>query len=69
MCADAWTQKKLVVLVDMDDTLAYFEKHFLAKFREKYSNEPYVQCKERNIFYTEEQYEKLPGAAKNIKVS
>jgi hypothetical protein len=24
---------------------------------------------ERNIFYIDEQYEKLPGAAKNIKVS
>ena len=69
MGAYAQTQKKLVVLVDMDDTLAGFEEHFLAKFREKYPNEPYLPCKERNIFYIDEQYEKLPGAAKNIKVS
>lgn len=69
MGTDAWTQKKLIVLVDMDDILEDFEQHFLAKFREKYPNEPYVLCKDRNIFNIEEQHEKLPGAARDIKVS
>ncbi|XP_070579897.1 5'(3')-deoxyribonucleotidase, cytosolic type-like [Ptychodera flava] len=47
------------VLVDMDGVLADFEKHFLAKFREQYPDEPYIEVKDRRGFYVTEQYEKI----------
>lgn len=52
-------QRKLMVLIDLDETLAAFEKHFMFKFREKYPNEPYIPVEKRNTFYIADQYDKL----------
>ncbi|XP_076075042.1 5'(3')-deoxyribonucleotidase, cytosolic type-like [Mytilus galloprovincialis] len=52
-------QRTLMVLIDLDETLAAFEKHFVIKFREKYPNEPYIPVEKRNTFYIAEQYDKL----------
>eukprot|EP00106_Octopus_bimaculoides_P015361 XP_014782803.1 PREDICTED: 5'(3')-deoxyribonucleotidase, mitochondrial-like [Octopus bimaculoides] len=50
------SQKKLIVLVDMDMVLCDFESYFLEKYREKYPTEPYVPLEERCQFYIREQY-------------
>jgi len=51
--------RKLRVLVDMDQTLADFEGHFLKKFREKFPEEPFIPLEKRNTFYISDQYEKI----------
>ena len=58
----------IIVLVDLDRTLGDMEKHFLEVFQKKYPEEPFVPLEERNTYYIEDQYEKLPGADRNIKV-
>lgn len=53
-------QKKLIVLVDLDETLAAFEEHFLKKYRQAFPNEPYIPLEDRNTFYIADQYQTLP---------
>ncbi|GAB1598457.1 5'(3')-deoxyribonucleotidase, cytosolic type-like [Argonauta hians] len=53
------SQKKLIVLVDMDMVLCDFEAYFLQKYREKYPTEPYIPLEERSQFYIREQYATL----------
>lgn len=60
-------QKKLIVLVDLDETLAGFEEHFLKKYRQIYPNEPYIPLEDRNTFYISDQYDKLTHSDDCIK--
>ncbi|KAK7112545.1 hypothetical protein V1264_011989 [Littorina saxatilis] len=53
------SQKRLRVLVDMDQVLCDFEGSFLVKYREKYPEEPFIPLEERNTFYIADQYAKL----------
>ena len=62
-------KKKLLVLVDLDEVLAAFERHFLTKFRELYPNEPYIPLEKRNTFYIGDQYETLQFKDESILVS
>ncbi|KAK3091573.1 hypothetical protein FSP39_020905 [Pinctada imbricata] len=60
--------KKLLVLVDLDQTLADFEGHFLEKYKEKYPGEPYIELKDRETFYIGDQYEQMEeGLSKKVK--
>lgn len=52
-------RRKLLVLVDLDETIAAFEKHFFKLFREKYPNEPFVPLEKRCTFHISDQYERL----------
>lgn len=50
-------EKRLRVLVDMDQVIADFEGYFLSQFRSKYPNDPFVPLEERNTFYLGDQYD------------
>ncbi|XP_076468956.1 5'(3')-deoxyribonucleotidase, cytosolic type-like [Babylonia areolata] len=52
-------QKKLKILVDMDQVLCDFEGGFLSKYQEKFPDEPFIPLEERNTFYIVDQYTKL----------
>jgi len=45
-----------VILVDMDDVLAQFEKAFLERWRDLYPQLPYVPLDQRAVFSIEKQY-------------
>ena len=62
-------QKKLIVLVDLDETLAAFEEHFLKKYRQAFPNEPYIPLEDRNTFYIADQYQTLPLSDDVLQVS
>ena len=62
-------QKKLLVLVDLDETLAAFEEHFLKKYRQAFPNEPYIPLEDRNTFYIADQYQTLPLSDDILQVS
>ncbi|KAL8594124.1 hypothetical protein ACOMHN_047864 [Nucella lapillus] len=53
------SEKKLKVLVDMDQVLCNLEGGFLIKYREKFPDEPLIPLQERNTFYLVDQYVKL----------
>jgi len=44
------------ILVDMDGVIADFEGGFLAKFRQRHADLPYIPLNQRNCFYVKEQY-------------
>ena len=60
----ALAQKQLYVLVDLDGVMADFDAHFLAKWRQKYPEEPYVALEDRKTFYLVDQYETLKEGLK-----
>lgn len=62
-------QRKLLVLVDLDETIAAFEKHFLRLYREKYPNEPFIPLEKRRTFHISEQYDRLNFTEDNMLVS
>ena len=53
------SNKRLRVLVDMDQVLCDFEGTFLARYQKKFPDEPFIPLQERNTFYIADQYEKL----------
>ena len=52
-------EKKLLVLVDLDQTIADFEGHFLKKYQEKHPGEPFIPLEDRTTFYVADQYDTL----------
>jgi 5'-nucleotidase len=46
----------MIILVDMDSTIADFESGFLEYFRNMHSSLPYIPLEQRNSFYLEGQY-------------
>ena len=62
-------QKRLTVLIDLGDVLSDFERYFLTEYRDRYPNEPYIPYEKRTAYDLVDDYEKLPGVSKNIKVS
>ena len=53
------SQKRLKVLVDMDQVLCDFEGSFLTAYTETFPGEPYIPVQDRNTFYLSDQYVKL----------
>ena len=53
------SHNRLRVLVDMDQVLCDFEGRFLAIYREKFPDEPFIPFEQRNTFFIVDQYEKL----------
>lgn len=60
-------EKRLRVLVDMDQTIADFEGYFLTMYKKKFPDEPFINMEDRRTFYLADQYEKLKEGLK-IKV-
>ncbi|XP_060084120.1 5'(3')-deoxyribonucleotidase, mitochondrial-like [Ylistrum balloti] len=61
-------ERRLRVLVDMDQTIADFEGYFLTMYRKKFPDEPYIEMEDRRTFYLGDQYEKLKeGLKKKVK--
>lgn len=57
----------MIILVDMDDVIADFNKGFLDKWKEKYPDKPYVPLEEITTFHFEESYpEELRPLIKDI---
>ncbi|HJX05377.1 MAG TPA: 5'-3'-deoxyribonucleotidase [Candidatus Nanoarchaeia archaeon] len=46
----------MIILVDLDDVLADFEKGFIDNWRKKYPDKPYIPLKERTVFKVDNQY-------------
>lgn len=57
-------EKRLRVLVDMDQTIADFEGYFLTIFRKKYPDEPFIPLEKRRTFYLGDQYDKMQEGLK-----
>jgi hypothetical protein len=55
--------------VIIQDVLSDFEGYFLTEYRDRYPNEPYIPYEKRTAYDLVDDYEKLPGVSKNIKVS
>lgn len=48
----------MVILVDQDGVLAYFELGFLRNWRMQFPNEPFIPLEQRRTFYPRDQYPK-----------
>ncbi|XP_021364563.1 uncharacterized protein LOC110457559 [Mizuhopecten yessoensis] len=57
-------ERRLRVLVDMDQTIADFEGYFLTMYTKTFPEEPYINLEDRRTFYLGDQYEKLKNGLK-----
>ena len=46
----------MLILLDMDDVLADFERGFLGRWRKKYPRSPFIPIEQRTVFFLENQY-------------
>ncbi|KAK3588973.1 hypothetical protein CHS0354_043142 [Potamilus streckersoni] len=59
-------EKKLRVLLDMDQVLADFELGFFQEYRKKFPDYPYIEMQDRVGFFVKDQYEKMFSYIPNI---
>ena len=55
---------KMIVLVDIDNTIAHFDGMFLERFKSKYPDQQFIKLEDRRSFYPVEDYHKLLGIDK-----
>ncbi|XP_005102318.1 5'(3')-deoxyribonucleotidase, cytosolic type isoform X1 [Aplysia californica] len=62
------SERKLLVLVDMDQVLCDFEMRLLQEFQSRHPNDPFIPLEERRTFYARDQYAKIRAdLADNIR--